>query len=98
MRPIAILFVVSGIFIRKVGYYKALLVIGSAIAATAAGLIYSWNVTSSAGLWIGYQILLGAGMGMSGQGSIIAAQASVGPSDIPTATTSVLCIIARTPY
>ncbi|KAK4902960.1 hypothetical protein LTR49_026965 [Elasticomyces elasticus] len=55
----------------------------SALAALAARLIYTWDVKTSVGQWIGFQILLGADIGLAGQGSIIAAQASVGVRSSP---------------
>ncbi|KAK4890189.1 hypothetical protein LTR27_011071 [Elasticomyces elasticus] len=88
--PLSIFALVAGGLIKKTGYYKPLLTVGSALAALAAGLIYTWDVNTSVGHWIGFQILLGAGMGLAGQGSIIAAQASVGPADIAPATATVL--------
>ncbi|KAK3674118.1 hypothetical protein LTR78_005965 [Recurvomyces mirabilis] len=88
--PLSIFALVAGGIIKKTGYYKPLLMLGSGMTALAAGLIYTWDVHTSIGCWIGYQILLGAGMGLSGQGSIIAAQAAVHYSDIATATATVL--------
>ncbi|TKA62106.1 hypothetical protein B0A55_09723, partial [Friedmanniomyces simplex] len=90
VRTLALVLPLSGILIKQTGYYKPLLVLGSALAALASGLIVTWDVRTSAGRWIGYQILLGAGMGLSGQGSIVAAQAAVGSSDIAPATATVL--------
>lgn len=53
--------------VGKLGYYTPLCLIGSAIAAVANGLLSTFVPQTSTGKWIGYQILLGFGRGMSMQ-------------------------------
>ena len=52
--------------------------------------MYSLDIQSSAGQYIGYQILFGAGLGISIQVPVIAAQALSVLSDIPLVTASIL--------
>ena len=55
-----------------------------------AGMLTPFAVTTPTEEWIGYQIILGIGVGCGFQQSIIAAQAVLPMADIPTGTTAVL--------
>ena len=70
--------------------YYAPLVAGSAILKTiGTGLVYTFNETSSSGVWIGYRILAGIGIGLCSQAPIMAGQALSDPQDM-SATTAIL--------
>jgi len=58
------------------------MVIGSVITTIGAGLIYTFEINTGAGKWIGYQIIAGAGSGLVIQIPIIVNQALVEPSDL----------------
>jgi hypothetical protein len=88
---VSILLIVSGGSITKTGHTAPLMVIGSVLATIAAGLLYSLNIGSSTGQWIGYQILSGIGWGLAYQVPINAAQGTVDPSDIATVTAIIIC-------
>jgi len=79
------------VVVRNFGYFKPNLVLGSCIATVGCGLVYTLDLDSSAGHWIGYQIVVGVGVGMALQQSLIATQATVHPSDLAPATAMVLC-------
>jgi hypothetical protein len=51
------------ILVAKQGYYLPWGVLCGIMTTIGAGLISSWTPTTSAGLWIGYQIIFGAGRG-----------------------------------
>ncbi|RAK79022.1 MDR family MFS transporter [Aspergillus fijiensis CBS 313.89] len=53
------------------------------VRPTGAGLISTWHVDTSAGMWIGYQIILGFGIGLGMQHAAIAVQTVLQPRDIP---------------
>jgi hypothetical protein len=55
---------VSSVAVGKLGYYQPFLVVGSAISAAAGGLIYTFDVDTGLGKQIGYQALLGLGVGL----------------------------------
>jgi hypothetical protein len=57
----------------------------------AAGLLYTLDVGTPPGKWIGYQILAGFGYGIALQVSIIIAQAFSAPSDIAPTTAIIIC-------
>ena len=86
----AIFTVISGGLITVYGHYMPILIFGSAIATIAAGLFYTFDVNTPAGKWIGYQILSGAGQGLTIQIPVIVAQATVSPSDLSSASSIIL--------
>lgn len=60
--------------------------IATTLATIGAGLMTTFQVTTSHPKWIGYQVLLGSGVGMGIQLPIIAAQAVLPAADIPVGT------------
>lgn len=81
--------VVFGGLITIAGYYTPFL-IGSAIAAIGTGLVTMFDVDISTGKWIGYQIVVGAGVGAGFQVPMTAVQTVLDPSDIPVGTAMVM--------
>ncbi|KAI7978553.1 hypothetical protein EIK77_001176 [Talaromyces pinophilus] len=57
----------------------------SSISSVALGLLSTLNPTTSAGKWIGYQILLGFSRGLGMQMPLIAVQNSINPKFVPVA-------------
>ena len=84
----------AGAAITSTGFFTPLIVLGGALWTVAAGLIYTWSRTTSAGGWIGYQVLAGVGVGLSYQSPILAAQALAAPTDI--AATSAMLLFFQT--
>ena len=80
----------SGSAIGKIGYFQPFLILGSILATIGAGLIYTLDIGSSVGHYIGYQIIFGAGLGIAIQVPVIAAQALSDMSDISLVTGSIL--------
>jgi hypothetical protein len=68
-----------------------LLVSGAAMATVGCGLIYSLDIGTGTGKWIGYQILAGVGYGISFQVPIIIGQANSANSDLSLVTSIILC-------
>ncbi|KAK1143054.1 hypothetical protein N8T08_007118 [Aspergillus melleus] len=81
----------SGTLIKYVkGRFQLFLVVGSAVQIIGAGMLYTLGLHPSAGQYIGYQILVGVGVGLSIQIPVMACQALVDPVDIPVVTAMVL--------
>jgi MFS transporter, DHA2 family, glioxin efflux transporter len=78
--------IASGGYIATTGIYTPVLVGGAAVATVAAGLLYTLDIGTSSGKWIGYQILAGLGWGFSFQTPMIAVQGTVDASDLASAT------------
>ncbi|KAG9857544.1 MFS general substrate transporter, partial [Aureobasidium melanogenum] len=72
----------SGIATSLVGYYSPFLIVGSGILVVGSALLTTWSVDTSAGIWIGYQIIAGAGLGSVLQGPNIAAQTVLPDRDV----------------
>ncbi|KAL8912795.1 MAG: hypothetical protein Q9171_002253 [Xanthocarpia ochracea] len=81
---------IGGGLVGKVGYFQPFLMLGACLSTIGAGLIYRLDIHSSAGQYIGYQILFSAGLGISIQVPVIAAQALSALSDIALVTASIL--------
>ncbi|KAJ4239507.1 hypothetical protein NW757_012722 [Fusarium falciforme] len=71
---VTISMIVSGIFISATGHGVPVMIFGSTLAVIGAGLLYTLDVDSSMGEWIGYQILGGIGWGVALQVPIIVSQ------------------------
>jgi hypothetical protein len=88
---VSIFTIVSGGLITVTGYWRPILIWASIFSTVGAGLLYTLQVGTTSGHWIGYQILAGVGLGLGVQVPIIVAQASVEPGDLPAVTAMVLC-------
>ena len=67
------------ITVSRIGYYTPFMIIGSALAAIAAGLMTTFTPSSSMAAWICYQLINGVARGMMSQ-PITAIQANL-PKD-----------------
>lgn len=56
--------ILSGIGISTLGYYAPFAIISGAILVVGAGLLTTWQVDTGPGMWIGYQVIVGAGQGV----------------------------------
>ncbi|EAU33525.1 predicted protein [Aspergillus terreus NIH2624] len=61
----------------------------SCLMPLGTGLISTWRVDTSSGMWIGYQIILGFGIGLGMQHAAIAVQTVLPPPDVPVAVSLV---------
>lgn len=63
--------VISGGGITKTGIATPIMPLGSVISAIAAGLLYTLDIGTGSGKWIGFQLLAGFGYGIAFQVPII---------------------------
>jgi MFS family permease len=82
--------VLVGAFVTIAGYYTPFLIGSTAIAAIGTGLITLYSIDISTGKWIGYQILVGAGVGAGFQIPMTAVQTVLPAEDIPVGTAAVM--------
>ena len=80
----------AGFVTTMIGYYMPFIYISSIMMPIGAGMLTTFAVNTPTREWIGYQIILGIGVGCGFQQSIIAAQAVLPMADIPSGTTAVL--------
>jgi len=82
--------IVIGASITIFGHYVPFMIIGSGIFTIGAGTLYTLGVHSSAGKWIGYQLLTGIGAGASIQIPFIAVQVVLNAAEMPTGNAIVM--------
>ncbi|KAF2259788.1 MFS general substrate transporter [Lojkania enalia] len=82
--------VAQGHLIRLFPHPHPFMVGGAVVFTVGAGLLYTLDIGSSTGKYVGYQILVGAGIGTAIQVPVISAQAKTPPADLSTATSIIL--------
>lgn len=87
---IALCTIASGLSISLNGHYIPWMIAGSTLSTIGAGLIFTLDLGSPSGKWIGYQILAGVGSGLSFQIPIIVAQDVAEPSDVSSISAIIL--------
>lgn len=55
---------ISGITVMKTGHAAPFMVAGAVMATISAGLMYTYEINTSIGKWIGYQLFYGAAVGL----------------------------------
>jgi MFS family permease len=81
----------SGKAISKTGIAAPFLLASSVVVTISAGLLYTLDIGTSTGKWVGYQMLAGFGYGMGLQIPLIIAQAFAAPTDIAPVTAIIIC-------
>ncbi|KAI0890117.1 putative efflux pump [Annulohypoxylon maeteangense] len=76
----------AGAMVTVFGYYAPFMILGTVVMSIGGGLLSTWKPDVSSGVWIGYQILFGAGVGMSMQQPLMAVQTVLDIKDVPTGT------------
>ncbi|KAK0637050.1 major facilitator superfamily domain-containing protein [Bombardia bombarda] len=79
-----IVIVITGIFSAKTGHYVPFFIASVVVASVGLGLLTTWQVDSTAGKWIGYQVIIGFRLGMGMQLFATAVVATLPDEDIPT--------------
>jgi MFS family permease len=64
----------TGFSTSRIGYYTPFLIFGICLTAIGAGLLNTLGLNTTAGQWIGFQILYGFGLGCAAQAPNMAAQ------------------------
>lgn len=84
MGSIIVSSVFAGAGITIFGFYKPFMIAAGAIFTVGAGMLYTLKVNSSAGIWIGYELLSAIGAGFGVQIPFIAVQVVLNSKDMPT--------------
>jgi predicted MFS family arabinose efflux permease len=82
----------SGFFVSKVGYYSPFFILSSIIMATGSGLLTTFNLATGHAKWIGYQVLLGIGIGFGAQQPLNVAQTVLNRSDVSTGSAVIMFV------
>ncbi|KAJ2902516.1 Major facilitator superfamily domain [Zalerion maritima] len=75
--------IAAGILTHITGYYNPSMFLCSIFSSVGAGLISTFAVDTPSHQWIGYQVLLGIGIGFGLQQPLIIAQTVLAPADVP---------------
>jgi hypothetical protein len=76
----------GGIFVMKTGLAAPLMVTGAVFATISSGLMYTFDVDTSMGRWIGFQLFYGFGIGISFQMGVTIAQGNANIDNISSVT------------
>jgi hypothetical protein len=87
----AITQILTGTVITITGIFNPFLISGPAIAALGVGLLMLLHEDSSTGKWIGFQILLGVGVGFCLTIPLMLSQVVVKTKDVSIATPIIIC-------
>lgn len=88
--PAMISVLVAGMIVTNTGMVTPVMAVGSAIGALGCGLCSLFDRNTTAGAWIGYQIVAGIGLGLGFQIPLTASQASISDESDLAAVTSML--------
>ncbi|KAI0407963.1 MFS gliotoxin efflux transporter glia [Xylaria palmicola] len=80
----------SSAFVGKAGLYSPFLLVGGVLSTVGAGLIYTWDLNTTIGKIVGYQIIYGVGTGISVQIPLIVGSVVVPGADHSIATATIL--------
>ncbi|KAK6431951.1 hypothetical protein LTR95_011884 [Oleoguttula sp. CCFEE 5521] len=86
MIPLIIAAPLQGFAMVAIRRVPPLQIVGGSIACIGAGLLYTLNEDTSAGRWIGFQILVGFAIGIGFQNALSNAQVHARPEDISQAS------------
>jgi len=84
--------IVSGIGITVTGRPMPFMIIGGVLGSIGIGLLYTLTIGSSSAAWIGYQVLVGLGLGLGFQVPVSAVQATLPQIDIPTGSAMIIFV------
>lgn len=76
--------ILAGVMVSKIGYFTPFMILGSIVMSIGAGLLSTFETTTNHPKWIGYQVVLGLGIGLGMQQSSVAAQTILERKDVPT--------------
>ncbi|KAG6058094.1 hypothetical protein E4U17_000487 [Claviceps sp. LM77 group G4] len=75
--------IISGVITNTTGYYNPSMFLCTVLASVGAGLVSTFDVGTPQPKWIGYQALLGFGIGFGLQQPIVCAQHVLDERDVP---------------
>ncbi|MCJ1249586.1 hypothetical protein MMC30_006812 [Trapelia coarctata] len=87
----ALFSLLAGAIVSKVGYFTPPAIVGSAVGVVGCGLLSTFQVDTPAGKWIGYQILVSAGLGIAIQQGFIAVQTVLSLDQVSIGVAAIVC-------
>jgi hypothetical protein len=87
---VVVVSLLAGGIITAWGYYTPFMILSSAVTAVGGGLLTTLQPDTPSGIWIGYQIVVGVGLGMGTQQPLMAVQTVLDLCDVPTGTATMV--------
>lgn len=81
-----VLSILSGALVSAMGYYTPTMILGCILVLISTALMTTFTPDTGTVKWAGYQVIMGAGIGMGAQQTVLAMQASLPPKDVPVGT------------
>ncbi|KAI0379576.1 major facilitator superfamily domain-containing protein [Hypomontagnella monticulosa] len=82
--------IIAGILLTVIGFFHPFLIIGAGLATLGGGLMLTLTTELETGKNVGFQVLLGVGVGLCLQVPVMVGQAFSHPADIATTTAILL--------
>jgi hypothetical protein len=82
--------VLTGGAVTAIGYYTPFMIAGAVLMAVGGGLLSALRTDTGHAKWIGYQVVLGFGVGMGMMQPLMAVQAVLDIVDIPIGTSIIV--------
>jgi MFS family permease len=76
--------IMGGGFAQLIGFPSPIMMMGAAFGAVGSGMLSTLSVDENSSHWIGYQILVGLGLGFGTQQASLAVQTVLSDEDIPS--------------
>ncbi|CAH0020484.1 unnamed protein product [Clonostachys rhizophaga] len=92
MIGVVITVMLAGAIVSKFGYYTIFLILSSIITPIGEGLLTTWKVDTGFSEWVGYQALIGLGIGLGQQQPLVAIQNVVPKAEIASGTAIVMLV------
>ncbi|GKZ94024.1 hypothetical protein AnigIFM59636_007386 [Aspergillus niger] len=81
-----VLSILSGALVSAMGYYTPTMIMGCILVLISAALMTTFTPDTGTVKWAGYQVIMGAGIGMGAQQTVLAMQASLPSEAVPVGT------------
>lgn len=89
---VVVMSILAGIIVTVIGYYAPFMIIGTVLTSIGFGLLTTFRPDTGSPVWIGYQVLAGAGVGLGMQQPLMAVQTVLDIKDVPTGTSVIVFI------
>lgn len=76
--------IIGGALVQRIGYYTPFMYFGTIMMSVGSGLLTTFTTSTNHSKWIGYQVILGLGIGTSFQQANLAVQTVLPHRDVPT--------------
>ncbi|PYH67915.1 MDR family MFS transporter [Aspergillus vadensis CBS 113365] len=86
LASLIVLSILSGALVSAMGYYPPTMILGCILVLISTALMTTFTPDTGTVKWAGYQVIMGAGIGMGAQQTVLAMQASLPAKDVPVGT------------